>query len=437
MLLEFGVENWLSFYEKTSISLLATKERQHSDHLSRVKKYQLRVLPVASLYGGNASGKSNFFKSLHFARNLIVKGMQPDEKFNRDTFLLDPDSGQKPSGFSFTLLINDTIYEYSFAFDDVQIINESLIEITSSSEKTLFHRNYAEFYGDSSLIKKPSRENYLEFIFDSTRDNQLFLTNAVNLKLEKVKPLYDWFRYNLIFIAPDSRFGGFDKYITDESINFERIFSDLDTGISKISLDPISTEKLSLPKEFLLELDSNISDNTEVFILDHISNDRIIASKENDELLFKRIVTYHRDMNDHNIKFEMTNESDGSIRLFDLIPAFLEASESNSNTVYVIDELDRSLHSLLTKKLLHFFLDSRTPESRSQIIFTTHDLTLMDQKIFRRDEMFIFERSKRGDTSIIPLSDYKDIRFDKNIRKNYLLGRMGGIPNLRLDDNLN
>jgi AAA15 family ATPase/GTPase len=127
----------------------------------------------------------------------------------------------------------------------------------------------------------------------------------------------------------------------------------------------------------------------------------------------------------------MSWESDGTLHVIDLLPAFFTMGEKASRKVFLIDELDRSLHPSLTRHLVETYLAGITPDSRTQIIFTTHDVQLMDQKIFRRDEMWAMERSRFDGSVLIPFSDFNsDIRYDKDIRKSYLQGRMGGVPQI-------
>jgi AAA15 family ATPase/GTPase len=129
----------------------------------------------------------------------------------------------------------------------------------------------------------------------------------------------------------------------------------------------------------------------------------------------------------------MEYESDGSRRMIDLLPVFLDLCMPNSKKVYVIDELDRSLHTLLTRNLLEGYLSSCSPESRSQLLFTTHDVLLMDQDLVRRDEMWITERTQSGTSTITSFSEFKDVRYDKDLRKSYLQGRLGGVPRVFFD----
>ncbi len=132
-------------------------------------------------------------------------------------------------------------------------------------------------------------------------------------------------------------------------------------------------------------------------------------------------------------KFEMRQESDGSQRIIDLLPEFLDISASGSKKVYVIDELDRSLHTHLTRRLIQGYLSSCSAKSRAQLLMTTHDVLLMDQQLLRRDEMWVAERNTDGISSLFSFSEFKDVRYDKDIRKSYLQGRLGGIPRILLD----
>jgi AAA15 family ATPase/GTPase len=209
MLLRFSLENWMSFRDPVSFSMIASQERQHGDRIAKVDKYQMRVLPIAAIYGGNASGKTNFFKALNFAKSLIIKGTQPDGIINVETFRLD-DSHKldKPSRFSFELLINEIIYEFSFSLTKNLIIDEKLVQFSSHSEKILYHRKEGKPNFDNSIDKDQS----LHFAFKGTRDNQLFLTNSVSQKIDTFRPIYDWFKNTLELVTPDSRFSLFSIF---------------------------------------------------------------------------------------------------------------------------------------------------------------------------------------------------------------------------------
>jgi uncharacterized protein len=430
MIVSFSVENWMSFQEVTTLSMTATTERQHKDRVPRVQKYKTGILPVATIYGGNASGKTNFFKALNFVKKLILDGTKPDSLIPVEPFMLDQNSMNTPSKFKLELLIDEFIYEFSFAITRKKVLEEKLIKISSSSEKVLYHRKEENLNFDKSL----DNNRFLHFAFQGTRDNQLFLTNSVSQKVEEFYPVYDWFKNTLKLIAPDSRFEPFESFL-DEDIQLDdrinEILSQLDTGISHLGYEEIAFETLPFSEKLKSLLQEDVNNNTTGKVYSP-SKEQIVVSQKEGKLIAKKLCTYHKESKGKDVKFEMAQESDGSRRIIELLPSFLSISSGNSNKVYVIDEVDRSLHSLLTIQLLKLYLDSLTTESRSQLLLTTHDMMLMDQKYFRRDEMWIVERNSKGGSTLFSFSDFKNIRYDKDIRKSYLQGRLGGIPNISI-----
>lgn len=283
MLISFSVTNWMSFRDRVTLSVVASRERQHGRRVARLGRYQMRVLPIMALYGGNASGKTNLVKALSFAKTRIVEGSAPGGRIPVIPFLLDNDCAQQPSRFEFEILIAGCVYALSFSVTGEKVIEERLVRVGSTSERTLYARRHGDYIFDRTL-----RENlFLEYLRRGTRDNQLFLTNSVSQNVENFKDIYNWFNDNLQIITPETRYG--------------------------------------LPS---------------------------------------------------------------------------------------------------------FYLAACTPRIRAQLLFTTHDVLLMDQRWLRRDEMWVTERDTSGASSLLSFSEYRDVRYDKDIRKSYLQGRLGGIPRI-------
>lgn len=434
MLINFTVKNWMSFRDESTFTMVAGKERQHGDRLPRIKKYQMRALPVSAIYGGNASGKTNFFKALSFAKSFIVRGTNPESLIAVEPFKLDGKSTKEPSVFVFEILADEMIYEFSFTVNYEKVLEEKLIQISSTSERDLYHRKDDQITFDESL----NDDQFLKFAFQGTRDNQLYLTNSVMQKVETFKPVYDWFNHTLELIAPDSRFEPFEQFIQEDSPLYEALnttISFLDTGITQLGGEEVPFNNIPVPKGLKNQLQEEVKEGIAVRLTlsDH---ERFLVSRKDGELIAKKLVTYHNSSDGSKVKFDMQDESDGSQRVIDLVPVFIDLALPKSNKVYIIDEIDRSLHTLLTQQLLETYLESCSSESRSQLLFTTHDILLMDQKLFRRDEMWVSERDREGSSDLIAFSDYKDIRYDKDIRKSYLQGRLGGIPHLLLNSTL-
>jgi AAA15 family ATPase/GTPase len=430
MLIRFSIKNWMSFREEATFSMIATKERQHGDRVINIKKYQTRILPIASIYGGNASGKTNLFKALSFMKHLIVAGTSLEGLIAIEPFRLDLSSSQSPSRFSIQILIEDDIYEYSFSATKRQIVEEKLTRFGTNHEKVLFHRNDQNLELDPSF----SKNQRLQFAFEGTRDNQLFLTNSVHQKLDEFRLIYDWFKNQLELIAPDSRFEPFEAFFQETHPLYHLMnltLSQLDTGIEQLGGEIIPFEHVVMPEHIRQKLLEEIKEGQVVRMMLGLYHERYLITRIDGELVAKKLVTYHRLLDSQqSVKFDIHHESDGSQQVIDLLPAFLEISSDLSKKVFVIDEVDRSLHTLLTRQLIIGYLNSCSQSSRSQLLFTTHDVLLMDQDLLRRDEMWVVERDDQGTTKIFSFSDFKDVRYDKDIRKSYLQGRLGGIPKI-------
>lgn len=404
MLINFTVENWMSFRDKTSFSLVATREQQHGDRLAKLGKYRMRVLPSAALYGGNASGKTNFFKAINFAKQFITLSLLPDYPINIEPFLLNPAHATKPVLFHFEILVDGNIYELEFSLTDTKVIEERLVKISSTNEKVLYHR--IEGKSDPRLHTSITSQRLL-FAFEGTRENQLFLTNSVFQNIPTFKSVFRWFDETLVLVAPDTRFESFEHLFTGDTPLYEAmnsILPNLDMGISRLQGEDISFDSLHLPDELKQKIKEDARSYMTIKLNDQ--EEKIIVTRENGKLSVKKLYTYHKDSQGKNIRFEMRQESDGSKRILDLLPAFLDLANSTAPKVYFIDEIDRNLHSLLTQQLLQVYLASCSETSRKQLIFTSHDLLLMNQSMFRRDEMWVTERRQDGSSSLVGFSEY-------------------------------
>jgi AAA15 family ATPase/GTPase len=416
MIISFSLENWMSFRDPVTFSMLATEERRHEARLPWLDTYRTKVLPIAAVYGGNASGKSNLFKALKFAKSLVVNITQLDEAIPVETFCLDADKTEQPARFAFELLIDEIVYDFSFAVTGTGIQEEQLIRITGDQEEVLYRRP-----------GKPPEDPSLQVVFNGTRDNQLFLTNSVSQKVSAFRPVYDWFKKTLQLIAPDDHFEAIELIIEDKDLlrsNINRLLAQLDTGIACLEVKDISYGDDPVPTSTRELFQNNAI---------RVSGQPELAVVKGEQLIGKRLVTSHTKTDGSTAMFELDEESDGTLRVIDLLPAFLNLSDQNSKQVYVIDEIDRSLHTLLTRKLLEGYLAACSKKTRSQLLLTTHDVLLMDNDLLRHDEMWVTERDAAGASTLFSFSEYKDAVHDKDIRKSYLQGRLGGIPHILLN----
>jgi len=436
MLLGFGFENWKSFKDETMFSMYASKERQHGKRLSVIPKYNSRISPIGLIFGGNASGKSCFVSALKFVQEYILYG----EKVltTHKSFLLSDETSNKPSSFTIQILVDELIYEYSFSVDGKKVYSEELKEINSKSEYALFSRNEERIIVDQENRVKGKEKNLLKYNAIGTRENRLFLTNTIDQKITTWQNVYDWFRVNLLIIHPDT---SLNPSVFVDQPDLTKICADelgyLDTGIQDITTEVVDFSSVNIRPELREIIIDKLGEGVKIQI-PNIGKNAFIFEMHDGEIIAIRLASIHKTEEKKDIKFNMSMESDGTLRMLELIPAFSMLNVEKSKKIVVIDELDRSLHSKMSLHILERYLCSCNSKKRSQLIFTTHDMMLMDQSLFRRDEMWFVDKNNEQESELTCMSDFKDIRYDKDIRKSYLEGRMGGIPVLKnkcSDDN--
>jgi hypothetical protein len=432
MLISLTIENWQSFRDQTKLSMLASRERQHSERVPKNDKYKIGILPVAAIYGGNASGKTKLFNALAFAKIFVSKVTQPEALIAREHFQLDSKCAKNPTKFSFELLIENVFYEFSFTVTDTQVTEEKLIKLVGSKEKPIYYRILERPKPIEILDSTLKKDQRLQFVAEGTRENQLFLTNTIDQKIDHFKKIYDWFKHNLTLISPNTSFAAFGQFMQKESplhVQMNSALASLDTGITRLGGENIPIANLFLPEELKIKISEELQEGESAHLSDSLGN-RIVLTKKNGVLSAQKLVSYHKSSTGKEVPFDLRQESVGTLRMIDLLPGFFTLCDPKVSKVFVVDELDRCLHTLLTRTLLETFFSSCTHETRSQLLFTTHDASLIDQKLFRRDEIWVTERDQHGITSLSSFGEYKNIRFDKDIRKSYLQGHLGGIPKI-------
>ena len=427
MLLRFNVSNWKSFRE-IKFSAIASKEHTHGKRISKLDRYRIRILPVSAVYGGNAAGKTNFFSALNFMRQFVIRGNAPGNLINIEPFALSQKARNQPSVFNLEILVDNVIYAYSFTASKIKILEESLTKIGPSSETILFAR-----IGDNYEFCSELQENKsLRYVSEGTQPNILFLTNTVFQRKEEFLHIYNWFRKTLVLIAPDTRFEAFETFMDENSPTHDsnsELLKMFDTGVVHTSAVEVPLDQVPFSREFKEGLKTQLPQGTIGRVNNNFDHEKYLFRNTDGGLTATKMVTVHASPDDgQEVVFEMKDESDGTLRLLDLIPMLHQLMDNKTSRVFIVDEIDRSFHYLLTKKILELYLDSCTTEPHSQLLFTTHDLLLMDQKLFRRDEMWITERTN-GQSVLMSIGDFQ-LRYDKDVLKAYLDGRFGGIPKI-------
>lgn len=202
MIMTFSVENWRSFRERATLNMTAASEKQHSDRLPAIAKYRLKLLPISAIYGANASGKTKFIEALAFLQYLVLQGTQnQSQKIALERFRLETEWLTKPSRFAIDVLIDGLIYTYEISLLPEKILEERLIMQNSCTAYDVFTRIDGQAMSYDTDYFNQEEIDFLNFIAKATRSNQLFLTNAVQLNMVKLRPLYDWFESKLTVIS--------------------------------------------------------------------------------------------------------------------------------------------------------------------------------------------------------------------------------------------
>jgi len=437
MLIRFVVENFKSFKEETEFNLLTGNIRKHPNHVHHTKQ-GIDILPTSVIYGGNASGKSNLVKAIFTAARVIISGTtSKNEGFNIDKFAFDDESFLKPTKFEFEFKTEKGIYAYGLVIQQFKIKEEWLYSISSNNkDKLLFKREKQEIeYGKRLKIKKED-ELFLKHEARGVRSNQPFLTESYMREVVFFDDAYKWFQ-ELIIIFPEQKNSKLSSFYNFELLTFTNsLLAVADTGIS------VETRKVNINK--LKDEYPNIRDYIEknyTHILKHgvgfQSKENIVYSivfnQKTNELEAIKLITKHPKLIGGTIVFETNQESDGTQRILDLASGIYPAIYENK--VVIIDEIDRSIHPLLSKKLIEIFIGKRIEnKGTGQLICTTHEDLIIDMDILRPDEVWFVQKNDEGVTELYPLSDFK-IRYDIDVRKGYLNGRFGAIPGLD-DDRL-
>lgn len=437
MLLRFAVTNFRSFAERQEIHMASGRGRRLSKHVIKNGRGRPGVLRCAAIYGANASGKSNLFKAIEISRHLIAPS-SPAEVTLGDLkqFGLDRNYRSKPTTIEFEISLEGGDYAYGFSALNGEVVEEwcSRIDV---DEILLFSRGIGGAKVEFRLGRLSGKDrDFLDFIARGMKPDRLLIRELSErqayvqvAETSELKEIFDWFRSGLVTISPDSQYVGFKPPTEDEPeplATYARVLSDLDTGVVGLSFE----KQEVLEYSDLAEIIRNAAQKTK-------SGGNLVRSRQGDvvhvEVDDKKIESLsalnsvHVGRMNESVKFDWSEESDGTKRLLDLLPAIL--AQRSGDTTIVVDEVNRSLHAEVTLALVNSALMD-CEGTRSQFIFTTHETALLDQRVLRRDEIWFVTKGRDGASSVESLAAYR-LRNDKNLKADYFRGRFGGVPQVR------
>lgn len=411
MLLEFHVKNFRSIRDEQVLSLVASKDIALADtHLMPTGVKSLsKAVRSAVVYGPNASGKSNLLQALAYMRAVVAESatvVQAGQTYNVQPFRLDANATKQPTEFEITFVEADIRYQYGFSMTPERIIDEWLLVYRAPKPQQWFSRrfdadNKTYHYDFSAHLSGPRK-----LWQDSTRDNALFLSTAVQLNSELLRPVFAAIVNKILFLG---------------------------AGLSPAP--DFTTQLLESPsgkqavREFLLSADIGISDIETVSRKGFRAEFKLSPtgaapqiSREEQDLLMPQFVHMTKT---GSARFELHEESQGTQRLYMLAAPVLDVLQKG--WLLVVDELDSSLHTLLVRRLVGMFHDSKLNPNGAQLVFSTHDTSLLEDSLFRRDQIWFTEKDHDQATKLYPLTDFSP-RKKEALERGYLAGRYGAVP---------
>jgi AAA15 family ATPase/GTPase len=415
MLIEFSVRNYRSFWESQTLSMTAGsfKDLREENTFTLPVKGLPGLLRSAVVYGANGSGKSNLIKAIAFMQELVLtssKESQEGERIRRKPFLLHSDGPSRESEFEVVFVQDEVRYQYGFTVTETRVTSEWLFAFPGNRAQRWFERSYDP--------EKDAEEWYFGAKFSgskktwqgATRSNALFLSTAVQLNSEQLQHVYRWFQ-KLVVIGHGELI---ERSLTVENCEDKGTCRDI-LGFMRgagIGVDAIAVKEKTLTK---LKFPSDMPDDLKSLL------ERDLHGNSVKEVFFRRHLT---DTNT-SVLFPLTEESDGTQKLFAYAALWLDILQNGR--VLIVDELDNSFHPHLVGFLLRLIHGSESNTANGQLIFSTHDTSILDSSILRRDQIWFMEKDTDQATQLYPLSDFHP-RKKEALEKGYLQGRFGALP---------
>lgn len=411
MLVEFRVQNFRSLRDEQLLSMVASKDKVmlETNAVETGLSAVPYVLKSSVIYGANASGKSNLIKALQYMRDVVLQSaaIPPGQLFNVKPFLLDEDSAASPVEFEVTFLLGKIRYQYGFTMNAERILSEYLLVYKAFKPQRWFERRFDDDTGQDSYEFGSGLKGTKQVWEKATRSNALFLSMAVQLNSEGLRPVYDWFAKKLVIFNEQEQLNSrFTVQMLKQPDSRKQICDFLQAA--DISISDIDVQTRKVPGQALHV--NMVAGKTE------LKSEQV----EQHQLLFSHVTEQGKAV------FELADESSGTRNLLFLAGPVLDILQKGC--VLVVDELDTSLHSLLVHELVRLFHRNEINQGDAQLIFSTHDTSLLDAPdLLRRDQIWLVEKDVQQASMLVALSEFSP-RKNEALERGYLMGRYGGIP---------
>ncbi len=413
MLLLFKIKNYSSFKKESILDLRATSYTQHPSHIHMLDN--ISVVKTTALYGANASGKSNFISAMFFFKRYILsqfisksKDLSLDEPLKKngiwEPFQLSSDN-TSPEEFEIVFTKNNHQFQYGFEIYKNQIVSEW-------------------YYIDNRMVFERKEKNILEFgkgyklklqMYNKLPSERLYISVLEYFLEDSVKD--EILRDFILFFEKD--FNVFTEILFESTV--KRLAGSA-TISNELIKNPLFRKKVS---KYLSEIDVGIKD---LEIVDEERKDQFGNIHKQKTIQATHLVYNDEGVSTGTKNFDLSKESAGTIRFLAYIQNVIYMIENGG--IFIVDEMSARLHPLLTKLIIDIF--QSVSNTKAQLIFTTHDISLLNHSQFRRDEIVFVDKNTKGESSLYALSDLK-VREDATFYKDYLQGKYGAIPMFNYD----
>lgn len=432
MLLRLIAENITSFKDAVEFNTFPmSKTKSHSSH--KVECGHVTCLRLSAIYGANGTGKSNLLKTLSLlcsiVRNESLKNITIFDglafKFNESTVNL-------PSEIAIEFYQDGNIFYYYIAFNKEKIFKEELLLSKPKKDELIFSRDNKKIQINEEYYFRGYNKQFAEAIERLVRDDMLafsFLGKLYATEFPIISNAYSWFTDKLQIVSPESSTGTIPHFMhvdKEFEIFVNSTIKEMNTGISELRVKTEILDEETLSMSSLLYMVVNKAKEYQGIpqpFYDQYMGETAVVIYEDGKILLKKLVAIHVDVNNNLIEMPIYKESDGTRRIIEYMPLFY--SIYRNDAVYVVDEIERSIHPILIKEIIRKL--SISEKLKGQLIFTTHESALLDLEVFRPDEIWFAQKDNEQATKLYPLSDF-NIHNTANIENGYLNGRYGGVP---------
>ena len=421
MLIEFSLRNFRSFRDEQTFSLIASSGTEHQDtHTVRIPgDDERRTLRSAAVYGPNASGKTNLLLALRAMEQVVVKSavasQRGDEIEPIDPFRLKKKNRNAPTAFEAVFIVEGIEYQYGFEATREKVVEEWLYAYPYGQARRWFTRSYSTDHSEGAFNPGDYLKGQRKQIWEATRANALYLSTAAQLNNKQLAPIFDWFRHFLAYLPGRQVGHRFTAKACTGEVQKERILSLLsaaDLGIENVIVNEEPVDLEDLPSG----------------LRDLISSS---GQKDDIEQILSQTIRFHHSSGDgEESLLDLDEESEGTQQFFALAGPILDVLDKGR--ILLVDEIDSSLHPSMVREIVSLFNSPETNPNGAQLVFNTHDVTLLDQDLLRRDQVWLTEKFNDGASQLIPLLDFKPRKETEALQKNYLEGRYGGMPMPRI-----